>query len=164
MIETPHAAAPEVTNFEPREGDRPITTRPTATSPFPHQQLTQTAPVDLQEQLVSRVATLPHVVLAGSCVSVPGSRAFLLDEAWAKGPADAFQCRTEFAHIHPPADGSLHLTLPPAIYAAVLASGWGEPHPISRTMMLFGPRDQHELETVWQILLRSYRFAIGDDV
>jgi hypothetical protein len=163
MTDTRNALALYPMDLQPREGDGPITTRPTVATPFPHQQLTQTAPVDLQEQLVARGASLPYVAVAPSCVSVPGSRAFRLDESHARGPAEAFQCGTEFAHVHPPGDGSLHLTLPPAIYAGVLAQGWGEPHPISGTMMLFGPRNQRELETVWQVLLWSYRFAIGDD-
>ena len=145
-----------------REGEAPVTTRPNHDLAFPHQQLTQIAPVALQDVLVARAATLPHVVLGASCVSVPGSRAFRLEEEAAAGPAAAFQCGTEFAHVHPPGDGSLHLALAPAVHAEVLAKGWGEPHPISGTMLLFGPRDRRELETVWQVLLSSYRFALGE--
>ncbi len=85
-----------------------------------------------------------------------------LDEAVARGPAAAFQCGTEFAHLHPPGDGSLHLTLPPAVYDEVLAKDWGEPHPISGTMQLFGLRDGQELETVWQLVVVSYRYAVGE--
>jgi phospholipase/carboxylesterase len=72
------------------------------------------------------------------------------------------QCRTEFAHLHPPHDGSLHLTLPDSVYAQVLERGWGDPHPISGTMMLFGPRDSEELEVAWSVVLASYRFATGE--
>lgn len=147
--------------LDPREGAPPLTTRPTRDIAFPHQQLTQTAPPELQEQLVARAATLRYVTIGGSCVSVPGSRALRLDDRGPRGPQAAFQCGSEFAHVHPAGDGSLHLTLPPAVYAEVLAKGWGEPHPVSGTMMLFGPRTRRELETVWQILLASYRFAIG---
>jgi hypothetical protein len=147
--------------IEPRAGDRPVTTRPSRELAFPHQQLTQLAPVELQDELVARAGRLPHVSTGESCVSVPGARAFRLDPAHASGPAEAFQCGTEFAHVHPAGDGSLHLTMPPAVYEAVLRSGWGEPHPISGTLLLFGPRNRRELETVWQILLCSYRFALG---
>ena len=153
-------AAPTI---DPRAGDRPLTTRPSREVAFPHQQLTQLAPVELQDELVNRASTLLHVSTGGSCVSVPGSRAFRLDPAQAHGPAEAFQCGTEFAHVHPAGDGSLHLTLPPAVYEAVLSKGWGEPHPISGTMLLFGPRNRRELETVWQLLLCSYRFALGGE-
>ena len=152
-------SAPELPR---REGDRPVTTRPSQSLPFPHQQVTQTAPVGLQDELAARAASLEAVSTGDSCVSVPGARAFRLREEHAKGPAQAFQCATEFAHLHPPGDGSLHMTLPPAVYHEVLAKGWGEPHPISGTMLVFGPRDRFELELVWQILLTSYRYALGD--
>jgi phospholipase/carboxylesterase len=99
--------------LEPRRGDPPLTTRPSRQQPFPHQQLTQTAPIGLQDELFARVLTLPGVSTGDSCVSVPGARAFILDPALAAGPAAAFQCETEFAHLHPPGDGSLHIALPP---------------------------------------------------
>lgn len=145
-----------------RDGPSPLTTRPSADNPFPHQQLTQTAPTVLQERLLRRAASLPGVTVKESCVSVPGARAFHLDEDMAQGPEAAFQCAREFAHIHPPGDGSLHLTLPAAVHSDVRAKRWGEPHPISGTMLLFGPRDDAELETIWQVLLVSYRYAVGD--
>lgn len=144
-----------------RPGLRPVTTHPTNDRPFPHKQVSQIAPPELQEALFERASELPGVVVGDSLVSVPGARAFHLQPETARGPRDAFQRGREFAHIHPPDDGSLHLTLPPAVYEEVLGKGWGEPHPISGTMMLFGPRDEAELELVWQILLESYRFATG---
>jgi len=150
-------------HVETRDGEPPVTTRPSGSLAFPHQQLTQVAPVELQDELVARARTLPHVSVADSCVSVPGARAFRVDADHAAGPTEAFQCGTEFAHVHPAGDGSLHLTLPPAVYAAVQTAGWGEPHPISGTMLLFGPRNRRELETVWQLLLCSYRYALGED-
>jgi phospholipase/carboxylesterase len=148
--------------LEPRRGDPPLTTRPSRQQPFPHQQLTQTAPIGLQEELFARVLTLPGVSTGDSCVSVPGARAFILDPALAAGPPAAFQCETEFAHLHPPGDGSLHIALPPDVYRAAQAAGWGDPHPISGTMLVFGPRHRRELEIVWQVVLASYRFALGD--
>jgi hypothetical protein len=148
--------------LEPRRGDPPLTTHPSRQHPFPHQQLTQTAPTELQEELLARVLTLPGVTTGDSCVSVPGARAFILDPALAVGPPTAFLCETEFAHLHPPGDGSLHIALPPDVYRAVQAAGWADPHPISGTMLVFGPRDQRELEIVWQVVLASYRFALGE--
>src|SRR5919197_6720622 len=103
-----------------REGPRPETTHPTRADPHPHQQLTQIAPPDLQEALFQRASQLPGVSVADSCVSVPGARAFRLDPGLARGPDQAFQCDQEFAHLHPAYDGSLHLTLAPATYQAVL--------------------------------------------
>lgn len=145
-----------------REGARPETTRPTPADPHPHAQRSQNAPSTLQERLVAMAAALPGVTVADSLVSVPGARAFHLDASLASGPPEAFQRGTEFAHVHPAYDGSLHLTLPPEVYQEVLSAQWGEPHPISGTMMVFGPRDDDELETVWQILQTSYRYAAGE--
>jgi hypothetical protein len=122
-------------------------------------QLTQRAPVELQEALFSRAVSLPDVHLAASRVSVPGARAFVLAPGAAHGPAEAFQVETEFAHLHPADDGSLHMKLPPAVAAQAFARGWGKPHPRSGTPLIFGPRDGTELEVVWQLLLRSYAWA-----
>jgi phospholipase/carboxylesterase len=145
----------------PRAGPKPQTTHPTRDRPEPHKQLTQNAPAALQQDLFNRAVTLPSVRIGRSIVSVPGARAWHLNAADAKGPPQAFQAGTEFAHIHPSADGSLHMTLPPALYAEVLEKNWGEPHPISGTMLVFGPRDEAELETVWRLLQASHAYAQG---
>jgi uncharacterized protein (TIGR00369 family) len=81
----------------------------------------------------------------------------------AKGPAEAFQRGSEFGHLHPEHDGSLHLSLPPALYDEVLQAGWGEPHPISGTMLVFGPRDEVELEVVWRLVQASYNWATATE-
>ena len=145
----------------PRRGDPPALTHPTPADPHPHQQLSQNAPVEVQDALLERARGLPGVRVADSCVSVPGARAFHLDPALARGPQAAFQRGTEFAHLHPPYDGSLHMTLPPEVYDQVLRARWGDPHPISGTMMVFGPRDAEELEVVWRLLVVSHRYALG---
>ncbi len=145
----------------PRQGPKPETTKPTREQPFPHKQISQNAPATMQEALFERAANLRGVTIGKSLVSVPGARAFHLSESLANGPAAAFQKGREFAHLHPPEDGSLHMTLPPDAYRAVLDAGWGEPHPVSTTMMVWGPRDADELETVWKILCASYAYATG---
>ncbi len=129
--------------------------------PAPHAQRSQNAPAHLQEELIRRALELPGVSESPSLVSVPGARAFVLDEATAGGPAEAFQAGREFAHIHPPYDGSLHLTLPIDVAEAAYATGWGEPHPLSGTPLVFGPRDEAELEVVWELLRSSYEHARG---
>lgn len=150
-----------MTTFElpTRSGERPRTTAPTRDTPFPHQQIDQRAPEHLQEELFQRARQLGDVRVGRSLVSLPESRAFHLEPGAVGGPAAAFQRGTEFAHIHTGNDGSLHLTLPPQLYAEVLRAGWGEPHPISGTMMLFGPRDHAELQIAWRILEASWRWA-----
>ena len=160
-----HGPDPTGIDLPARAGPVPRTSRPRrGEPPTPHVQLTQNAPPELQEALLQRAEALLGVTVGDSHVSVPDARAFHLDGALARGPAEAFQAGTEFAHLHPPYDGSLHLTLPPEVYRAVQAGGWGEPHPVSGTMMVFGPRDPAELEVVWRLLLASYRFARGDQV
>lgn len=146
-----------------REGPRPHTR-----AGMPHQQLDQNAPPPLQEELFRRAAGLPGVRTGPSRISVPGARAFILEEELAKGPPEAFLVGREFAHLHPPYDGSLHLALPPAAAARVEERGWGELHPLARQgvlppsfVMVYGPRDDRELETVWAILQASYAYARG---
>jgi Family of unknown function (DUF5519) len=135
---------------------------------MPHQQLTQNAPSEMQEALFARASGLFGVRVGPSGVSVPGARAFILDESLANGPPEAFMVGTEFAHLHGAADGSLHVTLPPAVAAEAVERGWAEPHPLARLgvapstlVMLYGPRDEAELETVWRLVETSYAFARG---
>lgn len=143
--------------------------RPRTTTVNPHEQLDQNAPHDLQDRLVSQVLTLPGVMLGESWISVPGSRAFLLDASVSKGRPEAFfGPTTEFAHIHPAHDGSLHAKLPAADAEKIMAAGWGEPHPMAarhgppiNNVMLYGPRDEAELATLLAILRRSYDFGLG---
>ena len=149
-------------NLPRRPGPRPDTRRPTHAQRVAHQQLTQNAPPELQETLFARARALPGVQIGPSLVSVPGARAFCLEARLAQGPAGAFQREQEFAHLHPAYDGSLHLTLPPTVAQEVLSKGWGEPHPISGTPMIYGPRDAQELEVVWRLLLLSYQYARGE--
>lgn len=98
---------------------------------------------------------------ADSLVSVPGAIAFVLDEAVAGGPPEAFQAGREFAHLHPEDDGSLHMTLPAAVAREVFEKGWGEPHPASGTPLVYAPRDEAELKVVRRLLRSSYDYATG---
>jgi hypothetical protein len=143
----------------------PLPTRdgppPETIGPAPHSQVSQQAPSALQRELADRALGLPGVQEAGSLVSVPGARAFVLDEELANGPPEAFQAGQEFAHLHPEYDGSLHMTLAPEIAADAFEKGWGEPHPYSGTPLIFGPRNEQELEIVWGLLRASYEFASG---
>lgn len=137
-------------------------TRPKTGPAVPHQQLSQISPVELQDALWERMNTLEHVVIGQSYVSMPDSKALHMLPMYAKGSEQAFFAGTEFAHLHGPSDGSLHLTLSPEDTAELLAKGWGERHPLARRMakpgliMVFGPRDNAELEIVWEIVQRSY--------
>ncbi|AEI66188.1 luciferase family protein [Corallococcus macrosporus] len=142
-----------------RHGPRPETSDAPPGTPLAHMQISQQSPPALQEQLFLRASVLPGVRVAPSGISVPGARAFWLHPEVARGPRAAFQVGTEFAHIHPAHDGSLHMKFPPDMAAQVFQQGWGVPHPRSGTPMVFGPRTAEELEVVWQLLLRAYAWA-----
>ena len=163
MTMAPNQSDSERWTVPARRGPRPKTTQPSHEQPGPHQQLSDIAPRELQEELLRRVRTLPEVEVGWSAISVPYARGFHLKPHAAKGPAKAFQRGSEFGHLHPEHDGSLHLNLPPALYDEVLRAGWGEPHPISGTMLVFGPRDEAELEVVWRLVRASYNWATATD-
>ena len=115
-----------------------------------------------------RIAALPGVSTRQSAISVPGARGFMLAPP-RLGPPDAFIVPSagEFAHVHPGYDGSLHLALPPALAADVVAKGWGVAHPLAGVRltpgmtMLFGPRDAAELEIVVGVVTTSHAWASG---
>jgi hypothetical protein len=140
-----------------RKGDPPV-----VSGPFPHEQVTQTAPTHLQERVLQLAAGLAGVEIAPSYTDVDGTRAFHLAPALARGPREAFLAATEFAHIHPVYDGSLHLALPPDYARALEKAGWGERHPETGSLLLFGPRDEEEAELVCRLVRVSYRYALGD--
>lgn len=145
-----------------RKGPKPRTT-PTN----PHTQLDQNAPVALQEKVFAAARGLAGVVIGDSHVSVPGARAFHLPGC--RTPRTAgFMLDREFAHLHPATDGSLHMALPPAIVQMVIDNGWAERHPLagkhglpSNIVMVYGPRDDAELEIVTGLVRASHAGACG---
>ncbi len=142
-----------------RNGTRPLT----ATIPR-HMQTSQTAPRRLQAQLVDHVRQLPGVVLHDS-ITCRGSLAIVLSDDVTTVRHDAFIARREFAHIHPPYDGSLHVMLAVDVAELVVKNGWGEYHPSqapranAREVLVFGPTSEEELRVVEAIVDESYRFA-----
>src|SRR5262245_11039206 len=128
--------------------------RPRTTPTNPHTQLDQNAPSELQERVYQLAAALSGVVVGPSHVSVPGARAFHMPDC--ERPTEAgYMVEREFAHLHPIFDGSLHMSLPPAIVDAVIENGWAERHPLAgqfglpgNIVMVYGPRDEGELEIV----------------
>jgi hypothetical protein len=143
--------------------------RPATTAGLPHAQVDQ-QPVGegIRRRLAERVFALPGVSEGPTRISVPGARALLLDRAAAGGPAEAFFIGGEFAHLHPGEDQSLHVCLPPDLAAAACEAGWAEPHPLvdsgalPRThVMLYAPRNEHELDVVASLVEAACRFATG---
>jgi phospholipase/carboxylesterase len=143
--------------------------RPAVTPGIPQEQRSDNAPRDLQERLFDLVAALPGVATRQSAISVPGARGLMLDQQQRGTDADAFlvPAAGEFAHVHPGYDGSMHLALPPALAADLVAKGWGVAHPLAGVrltpgfVMIFGPRDDAELETVLGVVTTAHAWASG---
>lgn len=147
-------------SLSPRSGARPKTYYA-----IPHHQLDQTPEPGLYTSLVERFLALPNTTNGPSLISVPGARALFLCD----GPCNerAFLRGREFAHVHPPEDGSFHMVLSPEDCEHVLATGWGELHPLAArgqiektTVMVYAPRDEAEVETVLAITGAAQRFAM----
>ncbi|MDV8022588.1 luciferase family protein [Rhodococcus sp. IEGM 1330] len=134
---------------------------------IPQQQLSDNSPVELQEQLLAQIGSLDGVAVGPSHISVPGSRALTLDDSSAGVDGFLVPSVGEFAHLHPPQDGSLHLVLPPDQAADLVTKGYGRMHPFAGTRlavgfaMVYGPRDTEELDVVRRIVEASYNFARG---
>ena len=150
----------------------PVRVGPSPTTPdgIPHQQHNQNAPVSMQEALREAASALPGIRFEPTPFSLSGSIGWRLTEVFAKGPDGSFIRQSlEFAHQHVPADGSMHMLLPMNIARAALDKGWGVMHPwtdsisgeSSEYVMIFGPRDDSELHTVWIIAQISYYQARG---
>lgn len=150
-------------NLPQRSGPKPETTRS-----LPHSQVSQHGPDTVIEKLHDWCFALPNVDEEDSGISVPGSRALILQDSVAANP-EAFMIGREFAHIHPhPDNGSMHLHLAAEDARVVCATGWGENHYLvaqgkwrEGLVMVFSPRNDAELEAVKTIVARSYEFATG---
>ena len=146
-----------------RAGDRPA-----VSWTIPQSQLSDNAPVALQEQLFAHISALGGVTTSQSAISVPGARGLRLNDH-GDAPADAFLVPRagEFAHLHPATDGSLHLALPPALAADAVAKGWAVAHPLAGSrlargmVMIYGPRNPAELAIVAAIVATSHSYATG---
>lgn len=141
--------------------------KPRTTTSNPHQQTSDNPPREIYELLLKRAFDFPDIERRPSAISVPGAQALWLSES-VGGRPEAFLIGREFAHVHPPYDGSMHMMLPLDVVEEVVAQDWGEPHPMVRrgliaptAAMVFAPRDAAEVETVRTILAASWRFARG---
>jgi len=112
------------------------------------------------------VFALPGVRERESVISEPGARALWLDDSVPAGPPEAFLIGREFAHLHPGADHSLHVMLPPDLAEEAVRIGWAEQHPVARrglipanAVMLDAPRDDEELDVVTALVEAAYSFA-----
>lgn len=119
---------------------------PTTRYAIPHQQLDQNPPRAIYEALFERFIAIPDTTNGPSLISVPGARALFLT---CEAPCNerAFLRGREFAHLHPPEDGSFHMILSPEDCDLVLASGWGELHPLAATRQFHPTRRSIQLSS-----------------
>lgn len=139
--------------------------RPRVSWTIPQQQLDGQAPPALQERLAAAVGALDGVAVGPSHISVPGARGFTTTVAGGDEADFLVPSVREFAHLHPSYDGSLHLALPPDLATDVVVRGWGQMHPLAGTrltagfVLVYGPRDEAELEVVLALVSASHRRA-----
>jgi phospholipase/carboxylesterase len=145
----------------PRAGERPR-----VSWTIPQQQESDNPPAALQERLFDVIAGLEGVTSRQSAISVPGARGLMVRPG-DRASQDAFLVPSagEFAHLHPTYDGSLHVALPAAQAADAIDKGWAVAHPLAGVrltpgmVLVYGPRDDAELETVTGIVAASHAFA-----
>ena len=147
-----------------RNGPRPLTT-----DGVPHVQINVEAQPALAALLLQRVATIPHVEVRETVVSLPGAKGFWLEDDLPLARPDAIVGGREFAHIHP--DGSLHASLPPAFAESAIAAGWAVKHPWADRrpgwegfVMIYTLQSEEELEVIFQLILASYNFITGENL
>jgi hypothetical protein len=143
--------------------------QPRMTPANPQEQLDQ-FPSDwgVIEQLAEFAFDLSDVKERPTQIAPPGSRALTLDAVHATPEREAFMVDLEFAHIHNPPIGSMHLTLPPALRDAAAAKGWVLRHPLAVRGMVspdvvfaFAPRDAAELSAAQTLLRAAHAYATG---
>lgn len=142
--------------------------RPEVSTTIPQQQCSDNAPAALHAQLLARLSALPGVTVTQSAISVPGAQGLMLAQSHRVGD-DAFLVPHvgEFAHLHPGSDGSLHVALPVALATGAVAKGWAVAHPLAGVrltpgmVLVYGPRDEHELDVVVGIAVTSHAWASG---
>jgi len=151
--------------FPKRPGPRPATT-----TWEPHEQLDQLGSEEIWDELMRRALALPGVTGGPSKISVEGAQALFLDPSLAVGPPESFVIENEFAHMHPRPDSSWHLQLPLPLTVFAISAGWAEVHTTcwlgdapANSVMLFSPRNEAEVEVIWDLVQESYRFAAGQE-
>ncbi len=146
--------------------------RPTTTAAIPHSQVDQ-QPADAAflTDLLEQARSWAGIVEADSGISVPGARALLVSDQLPSGPSEAFLVGREFCHGHAQGDYSLHLALPPALALEAEQAGWVEPHFLAlagqlprSVVMLYAPRDPHEVTITLDLVRASFHFARGATV
>lgn len=140
--------------------------RPEVSQSGPQTQLSQQAPAALWGKLVAAVFSWPDVFEGHSSVSPASSRAIFFRDELEPPREEATLApghRFEPVHIHGVHDTSAHVVLAPDRGAKLTELGWAEPHQYAdygTEFMVYGPRDDAELETVLAIIDESLSWAL----
>lgn len=141
---------------------------PRMTATNPQEQLEQ-FPGDwrLVEALGDFAFALPGVEERPTQVAPDGSRALTLRPGLPANRA-AFLVAREFAHVHNPPVGSMHMTLPSPYRELALEKGWILRHPFAirhlgppDAVFVFAPRDEEELQWAKLLVEVSHAWAFG---
>lgn len=146
-----------------RSGPAPQTDRD-----LPHHQLDQIPNDDIYQSFREVLTAWPNVLKGPSLRAPAGTLGLFLPIEAANGPEEAFMLGTEFAHLHPLPDGSLHLVLPPEFYCQAIEAGWAEPHPLagkptisSQIVLIYAPRTQEECDIIVRLVHAAELYARG---
>ena len=138
--------------------------RPPTTNSMPHETLGVTFVPSKHDRLVRLAFSLPDV--ENYPATVVGGRTFWIpphlrrDEV-APGPGGGVAAG--IGHVH--TNGSLHLRLPEERIRELESAEWGERHPtIEGYALVFRPRTDAEVATVFQLIVDAYNTATGRDV
>jgi Family of unknown function (DUF5519) len=141
---------------------------PRTTTTNPQQQLDQIPDLAEYQTMREIVTGWTNVIHRPSLRAPEGALGIFLSDHDARGPKEAFLLGTEFAHLHPLPDGSLHMVLPPKVHDAAIEKGWGVPHPMAglptvspQTILIFAPRDATERGVVVSLIRSAETYARG---
>lgn len=148
---------------------------PERTFGVPHLQLTQGGPVDLADRLVAAIDQLDSVSIGVTQLQRDGGMLYN-DRSWnLQAGASAGPDRERFeggsiGQTHHPNNNSMHVFLPRSVSRGMMQEGgWGEIHPFNAMnglgtehvdyVMLWGPRNERELQVVWLLVQTAYAQA-----
>ncbi|OZD81975.1 hypothetical protein CH273_10810 [Rhodococcus sp. 05-339-2] len=160
-------AASSAWELPTRPGPRPSV----ASYPIPHRQLNGIAPggpVSMFDVLESCArADSDRLYLGTSHFEKRGQALYVVAEA--RRPGVVRQAGGEIAHVHP-SDGSLHVVAQHGDAQRIIDAGWGELHPLAGRppiglpepyVLLYSPRDRHDVEQITRILYRIVETAVS---
>ncbi|HJP31681.1 MAG: hypothetical protein QF689_05595 [Candidatus Latescibacteria bacterium] len=141
---------------------------PERTFIIPHLQLSQGGALELADRLVEAVDQLDSVSIGIAPLMRDGGMLYN-GRSWELAPGAG---GGSFGHMHHSSNNSMHMELPRTISrGAMRDGGWGEIHPFSGVnglgtddtdyVIIWGARDEEELEVIWLFVQAAYACARG---